>query len=513
MLIGELLRLSAARFPDKVALIEGERRLTYREFDRAANRAAQALLALGLRKGDRAAILSFNSIAFAILHYGAARAGVILAALTTRATPRDLAYMLNKVGARALFFDGSLGAIAQAALGEVASLKHLVALGEADGAVGVSFAQFMENGRDEAPSVALDAHDPYAMTFTGGTTGFPKGVLVTHHARYATAVTCGVEFGLDERDICLVATPMFHAAGLYVWFQPAVMLGCTCVFIGPWDIARFIEAVERHRVTGTLLVPTQLADLVAHPAFAVERLATLRHINYAGSPMPVALLDRLQAALPNVAFTENYGQSETGPMTVRRAFHPRDKRGTSGRAAHNVETRIVDFQGRPVAPGVVGEIVTRGAHVLKEYWDEPEQTAALFRSGDGWMWSGDLGVCDADGFITLVDRSKDMIISGGETIYPTEIENALYQHAAVAECAVFGIPDERWGEAVAAHVVLRDAASVTEDALIAFAGERVARHKRPRLVCFVERLPKTAIGKVQKNVIRAAYWQGRERKI
>jgi fatty-acyl-CoA synthase len=513
MLIGELLRLSAARFPDKVALIEGDRQLTYREFDRAANRAAQALLALGLRKGDRAAILSFNSIAFAILHYGAARAGVILAALTTRATPRDLAYMLNKVGARALFFDGSLGAMAQTARGEVASLKHLVALGEADGAGSISFAQFMERGHDEAPAVTLDVHDPYAMTFTGGTTGFPKGVLVTHHARYATAVTCGVEFGLDERDICLIATPMFHAAGLYVWFQPAVMLGCACVFIGPWDIARFVEAVERHRVTGTLLVPTQLADLVAHPAFAVERLATLRHINYAGSPMPLALLDRLEAALPNVAFTENYGQSETGPMTVRRAFHPRDKRGTSGRAAHNVETRVVDFHGRPVAPGTVGEIVTRGAHVLKEYWDEPEQTAALFRSGDGWMWTGDLGVCDADGFITLVDRSKDMIISGGENIYPTEIENALYQHAAVAECAVFGIPDERWGEAVAAHVVLRDAASVTEDALIAFAGERVARHKRPRLVRFVERLPKTAIGKVQKNVIRAAYWQGRERKI
>jgi acyl-CoA synthetase (AMP-forming)/AMP-acid ligase II len=227
----------------------------------------------------------------------------------------------------------------------------------------------------------------------------------------------------------------------------------------------------------------------------------------------VALYDRLTEALPNVAFTENYGQSETGPMTIRRAFHPHDRRATSGRPPHNVETKVVDAEGREVPPGVFGEIVTRGTHLLKEYWGEPEQTASLFRGGDGWLWTGDIGVRDADGFITLVDRSKDMIISGGENIYPTEIENALYEHEAVLECAVFGIPDERWGEVPAAHVVLRAGTRVTEDALVAFAGERVARHKRPRFVKFVETLPKTAIGKVQKNVIRAAYWQGRSRAI
>ncbi|HEX2115859.1 MAG TPA: AMP-binding protein, partial [Alphaproteobacteria bacterium] len=331
--------------------------------------------------------------------------------------------------------------------------------------------------------------------------------------RYTTAVTCGVEFGLDERDICLVATPMFHAAGLFVWFQPAVMLGCTCVMLGGWNAERFIELVERHAATGALLVPTQLGDLIANPAFSRERLRTLRHINYAGAPMPLALYDRLTEALPNVAFTENYGQSETGPMTIRRAFHPRDRRATSGRPPHNVETKVVDASGREVPPGVHGEIVTRGTHLLKEYWGDPEQTAALFRGGDGWLWTGDIGVRDADGFITLVDRSKDMIVSGGENIYPTEIENALYEHEAVLECAVFGVPDERWGEVPAAHVVLRAGAQVTEDALIAFAAARIARHKRPRLIKFVEELPKTAIGKVQKNVIRAPYWQGRSRAI
>jgi fatty-acyl-CoA synthase len=507
MLAGELLRLAAARFPDKPALIDGDRSLTFREFDRAANRAAQALLALGLRKGSRAAILSQNAMEFALLYFGAARVGVILATLTTRATPRDVAYMLDKIGAEALFYATPFAAVAHGATDQVVSLKHRIAIDEA------SFAAFMAKGRDEAPAVALDLDDPLAMTFTGGTTGFPKGVLVTHRARYTTAVTCGVEFGIDERDVCLVATPMFHAAGLFVWFQPAIMLGCTCVLQGGWTPERFIELVERHAVTGTLLVPTQLADLIAHKDFSPERLRTLRHINYAGAPMPVALYDRLTAALPQVAFTENYGQSETGPMTIRRAFHPHDRRATSGRPPHNVETKIVDPEGREVPPGVPGEIVTRGTHLLKEYWGEPEQTAALFRGRDGWLWTGDIGVRDADGFISLVDRSKDMIVSGGENIYPTEIENALYEHTAVLECAVFGIPDERWGEVPAAHVVLRAEARVSEEVLVAFVADRIARHKRPRLVKFVENLPKTAIGKVQKNIIRAPYWQGRSRTI
>jgi fatty-acyl-CoA synthase len=507
MLAGELLRLAAARFPDKPALIDGERSLTFREFDKAANRAAHALLALGLRKGSRAAILSPNTIEFAVLYFGAARAGVILATPTIRATPRDLVYMLSKIGAEALFYAEPLAATALGAADQVASLTHRIALDRE------SFGAFMAKGHDEPSDAALDADDPLAMTFTGGTTGFPKGVLVTHRARYTTAVTCGVEFGLDERDVCMIATPMFHAAGLFVWFQPAVMLGCTCVMLSGWNVERFIDLVERHAVTGVLLVPTQLADLIAHPAFAPQRLRTIRHINYAGAPMPVALYDRLTAALPNVAFTENYGQSETGPVTIRRAFHPHDRRATSGRPPHNIETKVVDAEGREVPPGVHGEIVTRGAHLLKEYWGEPEQTAALFRGGDGWLWTGDIGVRDADGFITLVDRSKDMIVAGGENIYPTEIENALYEHEAVLECAVFGIPDERWGEVPAAHIVLRAGAGVTEEALIAFAASRIARHKRPRLVRFVDHLPKTAIGKVQKNVIRAPYWQGRSRAV
>jgi acyl-CoA synthetase (AMP-forming)/AMP-acid ligase II len=200
-------------------------------------------------------------------------------------------------------------------------------------------------------------------------------------------------------------------------------------------------------------------------------------------------------------------------MTVRRPFHPHDKRGTVGRPAHNVETKVVDRDGRECPPGVAGEIVSRGEHLLKEYWGEPEQTRALFRTGDGWLWTGDIGVRDGDGFISLVDRSKDMIVSGAENIYPTEIENALLQHPAVLECAVFGIPDDRWGEVPAAHVVVRPGHEPAAEQLVEFVAARIARYKRPRLIKFVDALPRTAVGKIQKNLIRDAYWKGRPRKI
>ncbi len=512
MLSGEILRRACERLPDKTALIEGERKLSFRELDQAADRCAAALAEAGLHQGARIANIAPNVIEQLVLYYGAARAGIIIGQISVRMTARDLVYILGHIGAEALFFHHSVASTVAAARSEMPPLRRLIGIGETSAEV-ESFSAFLAAGGAHPPAIRIDDDDPLAMTFTGGTTGFPKAVVVTHRARYATAVTCGVEFGLDERDVCVLATPLFHAAGLFVWAQPAIMLGCTGILLPSWDPAHFIDLVERHQATATLLVPTQLADLISHPAFSAARLRSLKNVNYAGSPMPLALYDRLTAALPHVAFTENYGQSETGPMTVRRPFHPHEKRGSVGRPSHNVEVRIVDRDGREVAPGVVGEIVTRGEHVLREYWNDPEQTTALFRTGGGWLWTGDLGVRDVDGFISLVDRSKDMIVSGAENIYPSEIENVLFQHPAVLECAVFGIPDDKWGEAPVAHVVLRPGRQASAEELIDFVAGRIARFKRPRLVEFVERLPKTAVGKVQKNVLREPYWRGRPRRI
>lgn len=512
MLIGEILTHTAARLPDKVAVIDGDRRLSFSELDRAADRFAGALAAAGLARGARIAILAPNIVEYPVVVFGAARAGVIACMISPRSTAADVAYMLNKTGVELLVFAGDLRPLVDAARGDARALRHLVVIGDGNGEA-VPFNAFLGTGSGTPPAVTLAENDPVAMTFTGGTTGFPKAVLVTHRNRVTACAICREQFGLTGEDIGIVAAPLFHAVGQFIWFQTLVMLGCTQVMLPRWDVAAFCDMVERHRATATLMVPTQLRDLLGHPQSSPARLASLRHISYAGAPMALALFDRLTEALPQVEFVEHYGQSETGPLTIRRGSHPHDKRGTVGRAVAGLGLKIVDRDGREVAIGQVGELITRGGHVFTGYWDDPDQTAAAFKNGDGWLWTGDLGVSDDEGFITLVDRSKDMIVSGAENIYPTEIERALSSHPAVAECAVFGIPDDKWGEVPAAHVVLRPGHQATAEDLIAHVVGIVARFKRPRRIEFVERLPKTPVGKVQKSQLRAPYWQGRARQI
>ncbi len=516
MLTGEILRRSAARFPGREAIVAGDRRMTYRELDAAANRFANALAAEGLNKGDKAAILCANHPAYAVAYFGAAKAGVVLTNLSVRATVDDVRYMLDKAEVRLFVVQAPyLETAAEAAAG-VSTLKRTVVIGdgiEPSGPQVVGFDDFLAGQRADEPGIALADTDPLAITFTGGTTGKAKAVLVSHRARFANNLTGAIQFGLCETDRAAIATPMFHAAGLFIWFQLCVFLGLTCVLIPEWDAEAFIGATEAEGVTAVFLVPTQIRDLVEHPAFDTAQLKTLRSIDFAGAPMPVSLLRTIADKLPGVILTEHLGQSETGPIAIRQPWDPPDKIGAVGRQVIGVDTRVVDPDGNPVQPGEIGEIVTRGDHLLTEYYKDPEQTAALYRTGDDWLWTGDLATIDEDGFITLVDRSKDMIISGGENIYPKEIEIALYGHDAVAECAVFGIPDERFGEVPAAHIVLRNGVEASEDELIAFCADRIARFKRPRLIKFVDGIPKTPVGKIQKHLIRAPYWEGHERKI
>jgi fatty-acyl-CoA synthase len=509
MLAGDILRRTARRAPRRTAVTCRGARVDYATLDADADRLAHALLGLGLPRGARVAILASNVPEYAVVHFGAARSGLVLAHLSTRCTPSEIAYMLDRAEARALVVEADLLGRLEEARPRLPRLGQVVVLGGAARGRGIAFADFVEGRPAVPPAVDLDEREPYAMTFTGGTTGLPKAVVVSHRARAASALIAALEFGLDERDVVAVATPLFHTAGLFVWFQAAVLLGAACALLPRWSPEGFVELVAREGVTAAMLVPTQLHALLTEPGVDLGKLAGLRKVNYAAAPMPPALFEALRERLPHVEFTEHYGQSEAAPLAVRHAWHLPDKRGSVGRACVGVELALVDPEGRPVAPGEVGEVVTRGEHLLAGYHGEPEQTAALFKTGGGWLWTGDLGVMDDDGFLTLVGRSRDMIISGGENVYPQEIENALAEHAAVGECAVFGIPDERWGEVPAAHVVLRPGARVTEEELVAFCLERVARHKRPRLVRFVDALPKTAVGKVQKNLLRDLYAKGR----
>ena len=422
------------------------------------------------------------------------------------------------VAAEVIVFEARFADLVRVLITDVPSLSTFVFLDDGSGSErqirgAVSFEDFFCDQPATPPAVEIDEKDPVAITFTGGTTGFPKAAVVSHRARSATAYAAAVDFDIDERDVVLCATPLFHAAGLFVWFVNAIMMNARVVMQSTWDSQDFMDTVHNEGVTAAFLVPSQLNDLISHPEFSVEKLASLRKMGFAGSPMSKALFERIQAALPDVEFTENYGQSEVCPISIRRPWHPRDKIGSVGRTAFNVEVEVADSKGKFLPRGEVGEIVVRSEQAFDGYFNDPEQTAEAFRNSDGWIWTGDVGFVDDDGFLTLVDRAKDMLVSGGENIYPAEVENVLYKHAAVAECAVFGIPHEQWGEVPAAHVVLVEDCECTERQLVDFCAENIAHFKRPRVVKFVDALPRTPVGKVQKNVLREEYWHGQDKKI
>ncbi len=509
MLTGDMLRRSAERFSSKPAVIWEDRSLTYSQLDKAANQLANALIATGVQKGEKIGMLCRNRIEYAIQFFGVARSGAVLVNISTLYQPDELAYVLEKADVTTLFYEDLFADKVDALRNRPPLLKSFVRIGE--GGDDPLFDDFIATASTDYPDVALTPQDPFCMTYTGGTTGRPKGVLCSHLNRYITAHTVAMEEALDERDVVGIVTPLFHVASLNIMFQPAVLVGATSVFLTKWSTAGFAELVARHRMSAVFMVPTQVAMTISDPDFDAGKFASWRKLSFAGAPMPDWVQKEMLRLLPDVSMTQIYGQSEMGVLTSLRSWYLPEKLGSVGRQAYNVDVALIDSEGRPVARGEIGEIASRGDNVMLEYYNEPEQTAAFWRNG--WAVTGDLAMMDEDGFIFLVDRAKDMIISGGENIYPKEIENAIYELESVSECAVFGIPDEKWGEVPAAYIKLHRAGSLSEADIVAHCERRLARFKRPRLIKFVDDFPKTPIGKIQKNLLRDKYWAGREKKI
>jgi acyl-CoA synthetase (AMP-forming)/AMP-acid ligase II len=504
MLIGDLLHLPATRLPDKEAFVWRDQRMTFAQADRLANRIANALLARGLGKRGNIAILSTNTPHYAVMHFGAARAGAVLTHFSYRMTPQEMATLARNIGVTALFVDPLLLELARNVLSLGPEIRTVVSLGGAtEGAI--AFDEFLGEATAIPPDLQLREDAPLAITFTGGATGLPKAVLVTHKARLASAVGAMVEFGVDERDVVACAAPLFHTAGLFVWFQMSVGLGCTSVLVPTWSPTTIQDVCRQEKFTALFAVPTQLNGLLLFKDLHVAAFATLRKVNFAGAQMPPQQFQNLLQVFPEIDFTEHYGQSEFCPITVRRHWRHGDKTTSVGRAAFNCNLAILDGDSNALPTGETGEVAVRGDGVMTEYVGDPEETVR-YRRFDGWLYTGDIGWLDADGFLTLVDRSKDIIIVGGENISSVEIESALYAHGAVAECAVFAMPDAHWGEVPGAHVVLKAGAAATERELQAFCGTQMPNHKRPRAIKFVDALPKTPVGKIQKAVIRREYW-------
>ncbi|RKF16813.1 long-chain-fatty-acid--CoA ligase [Roseovarius spongiae] len=509
MLTGDMLRRSAERFPDKPAILWQGRALSYRALDEAANRLANRLIDAGFGKGAKIGMLCRNRTEYGIAFFGIARSGCVMVNVSVLYAPDELAFVLEKADVEMLIYEDAFADKVAAIRERLPRLGRLVRIGGAGGDEG--FDDFVAAGSDHYPQVDINEDDPFCMTYTGGTTGRPKGVLCSHRNRAITAHTVMVEEAIDERDVVGIVTPLFHVAALNIMFQPAVLAGATTTLLTKWDPRDFAAMVRGTGMTAVFAVPTQLAMVVSDPEFDPADYATWRKASFAGAPMPDWVQKEMLEKLPEVSITQIYGQSEMGVLTSLRAWYLPEKLGSIGRQCYNVDVAVLDADGQPVGPGEIGEIVSRGDNVMLEYYNEPEQTAKFWRNG--WAMTGDVGTIDADGFITLVDRSKDMIISGGENVYPKEIEDVIYARDEVAECAVFGIPDDKWGEVPAAFVLLKAGATLSEETLVDHCAERLARFKRPRHVEFVDGFPKTPIGKIQKNVLKEPFWEGREKKI
>ena len=529
MLTGDMLRRSAERFPRKTAIIRDAQRLSYRELDHASNRLARALLALGLPRGAKVAIVSRNLPEYAIAFFGVARSGMVLVNVSILYAPDELAWVLQKADTQVLLFDALFADKVRQVLAQCPAIAQLVRIdspesraaaapahGPVDGPPWSTFDDFQAGFGDDDPAVSIHEDEPFCMTYTGGTTGRPKGVLCTHRARSVTAHTVVVEEALDERDVVAIVTPMFHVAALNIMFQPAMLVGATVTFVTPWSPEGFMATCARDQVTAAFMVPTQANTLVTHAGFDAAAMASWRKLTFAGAPMPDWVQVELQKKLPQLMLTQVYGQSEMGVLTALRHWHLEGYLGSIGRQAFNVDIGLFDLQGRPVAPGELGEIASRGDNLMHAYYNEPEQTAAFYKFPEllpGWGFTGDVATMDADGFVTLVDRAKDMLISGGENVYPKEIEDVLYQLPEVAECAVFGVPDTKFGELPAAYLLLKPGATLDEAQVVAHVESHLARLKRPRLIRFVTEFPKTPIGKIQKNILKEPFWQGSRKKL
>jgi len=513
MHLGQGLSRAVQTRPDAPSTIMGERRRTWRETADRIARLAGGLQVNGLGKGDRAAILALNSDRYFELLFAVPAVGGMTVPLNTRLAPPEIEYMLHDSGASLLFVDAAMAPAVQTLQGRMGQVREIFWLDDTPAPPGM---HMFESLLDASPAPAFEAQDDdvAGIYYTGGTTGVSKGVMLTHRNLVTNAANIIIAVGYDSSTVYLHAPPMFHLADGASTFA-VTMLGGRHVFIPRFDPAAVAAAIAQERVTNTVLVPTMVNALVHYPELHKLDLSTLKMVPFGASPMPDAVLQRATEALPSCQFLHVYGMTEAAPIVT--ALEPRDllvpgRSRSCGKAATMVEVRIADADDNEVAPGVVGEVQVRGPNVMLGYWRKPEQTAAALRGG--WYHSGDGGLMDAEGYVYIVDRLKDMIISGGENIYSAEVENAILTLDSIAEAAVIAIPDEKWGESVHAIVVPRAGQTVTESDVIAHCREIIAHYKCPRSVEVRDRsLPLSGAGKVLKTELRAPFWAGREKRV
>ena len=516
---GDILTATATSYPDQVAWIWDGGSRTYGDANARADAAAHALVAAGVRRGDRVALYLGNSPSYLESFYGVMKTGAAVVPIDSRSTIDELAYFVADSGAVALVVDKEVADAVAARRSDLPTVSTVV---QADGPAAVDHLDFEElvakHGGQPFTTVDVDPSELAWLAYTGGTTGRSKGAMLTHGVLIAEAIVSLADLmRMEFEDVAMHAASLTHGSGYNGLSY--TMKGCTQVILtrSGFDVERFLDWVPRYRVASLFMVPTMIKMVINHPRARQTDWSSLKWVVYGGSPMYVE--DMKQALeIMGPVFSQLFGQTES-PMTgtyLRREEHvttgPLAARlGSCGRARSGTEIRIVDENDQPVPTGTAGEVCLRGATVMAGYWNRPDASAETLRGG--WLHTGDVGMLDEYGYLYLLDRTKDMVISGGLNIYPREVEEVVLACPGVAEVCVFGVPDDKWGEALRAHVVRSPGSTVTEAEILAFVGSRLSGYKKPKVVEFVAEIPKTPLGKPDKKAARAPYWAGQDRMV
>lgn len=503
--IGYFLTKSASKYPDKTALVFEEQSISYAELNNRANRLAHALMGLGLKKGEKVATLFFNCPTMCESYFGIIKAGGALVPLNARLSWRELANMVEHSDSRFLIFDEEFQETINLLRPHVTKVEKYIMAGHERTEGTLSYEGLLAGSPADEPGVEVGEDDDLMIVYTAGTTGQPKGVLVTHRNYLWTALNIVTDMGVHPGDINLVVFPIFHTAGLASFFTRA-MMGITLILMKKLDVKEMLQSIEREKVVSTAMVPTLLNSILQFPGLTSYDTTSVKKYTSAAAIFPVKIKNQFHKVFPHAELYEIYGLSEAGGADT--ILQPQDafrKIACVGKSFTHHEVKVVNEEGQAVAPGEVGEILIRGPVVMKGYYKNPPATAEAIR--DGWLHTGDLAKVDEAGYIYIVDRKKDIIVSGGVNIYPREIEEVLYTHPKLAEAAVIGVPDEKWGETIKALVVPKEGQTLSEEEVIGFCRENLASYKKPTSVEFLPALPKNAAGKVLKAELRKKYGQ------
>ncbi|MBA7656631.1 Long-chain-fatty-acid--CoA ligase [subsurface metagenome] len=513
----DIIYRNALLYPNQEAFVYGDTRITFAEFNTRINKLVHALHKMGAKKGDVLGILSWSCLQFAEVYGLTMKGGFIASPFNPRLREDDLEYIINYSEANTIFVGQELLEVANSLKKRLPKVKNFISLETAAPGM-TAYDDLLKANPGEEPDIQLDEDDPVCIIYTSGTTGVPRGALYTQRRFIEDSKILVIDMGLQTGHKRVQITPLFHIAGNTHFRSSLYTAGCN-IIVKFFDAAETLEIIQREKATHMDFVPTHLAAMLNLPDLKKYDISSIKFLWYGASPMPLEVLKKGMKVFGPI-FAQGYGQSESGPAishlskedhnVLDKPAKEQKKLSSAGRPDIGVQVKIIGEKGKDVEPGEVGEIAVRSKQTMVEYWKKPEETKATLING--WLYTGDMGYYDEEGYIYIADRKKDMIITGGENVYPREVEEVLYRHPAVLEAAVIGVPDEYWVERVHAVVATKKGTKATAEEIIAFCKKNIAGYKTPKSIEFVDALPKNPTGKILKRELRDKYWKGTQKK-